>query len=297
MRIFALSDIHIDFEENRAWIDTLFTKDYHRDALILAGDICHDTILLKETLLQFKERFKYLFFVPGNHDLWIRDQRFPDSVRKFEDIKRFCQQQKIQIQPVLLGENTDPAPVWVVPLVSWYSLPEEGPDSLFLPKPGEDENNRLWSDNYFIRWPQTKGLFHPAQFFLRLNKNEKPVLSEFPVITFSHFLPRKEMMFGESLKPDAEKIKKFDRNPRFNFSRVAGSSLIEEEIRRLGSVLHVYGHQHINRDRVLSGVRYVAHCLGYPHERSRGMPGKIDRELKWIWDTQSGMVGGTQFPG
>jgi hypothetical protein len=61
-----------------------------------------------------------------------------------------------------------------------------------------------------------------------------------------------------------------DAYPRFNFSRVAGSSGIETQIRRLGSTAHVYGHQHRNRDRVVDGVRYVSHCLGYPSERRRG---------------------------
>jgi hypothetical protein len=91
------------------------------------------------------------------------------------------------------------------------------------------------------------------------------------------------MMFSQyPPKIDPEKIKKYDRAPGFNFSRVAGSGLIDKQLRQFGSTLHVYGHQHINRDREIDGVRYIAHCLGYPKERKRGMIAGIDSGLKEI---------------
>ena len=69
-----------------------------------------------------------------------------------------------------------------------------------------------------------------------------------------------------------------DPHPYFNFSRVAGDQRIENQIRRLKSGIHVYGHQHRNRDRTIAGVRYVSHCLGNKSERkfltSEGMKPK-----------------------
>jgi hypothetical protein len=61
-----------------------------------------------------------------------------------------------------------------------------------------------------------------------------------------------------------------DRAPEFNFTRVAGCRQLDEQLRMLGSVLHLYGHQHRNRDRMIDGVRYVSHCLGYPPEWREG---------------------------
>ena len=58
-----------------------------------------------------------------------------------------------------------------------------------------------------------------------------------PVVTFSHFLPRPELM-----------------PPRFNVGAMsfladaAGSHLIEAQLRALGSRLHVFGHTHVNWD-------------------------------------------------
>ena len=31
--------------------------------------------------------------------------------------------------------------------------------------------------------------------------------------------------------------------------------------------MHVFGHTHINHDKILNGVRYVQHPLKYPDER------------------------------
>ena len=78
-----------------------------------------------------------------------------------------------------------------------------------------------------------------------------------------------------------------DPNPRFNFSRVAGTSALDTQIRRLGSIIHVYGHQHRNRDRVIDGVHYVSHCLGYPVERSRGVVRGIDEGVREVWPGSS----------
>ena len=72
MRIFALSDIHADYEENLAWVHNLSSFDYTGDTLILAGDLSHDMHLFAGTLACLGKKFALVFFVPGNHDLWVR---------------------------------------------------------------------------------------------------------------------------------------------------------------------------------------------------------------------------------
>ena len=275
MRIFAISDIHVDFQENQKWIDAVSEFDYTDDILLLAGDVCHNLVRLKETLLQLRSIFNRLFFVPGNHDLWIRGEPFQNSLEKFDDIIGFCKKNDISIYPETIHH------VSIVPLFSWYTSPDDGEDSLYWPKPGEDESNRMWSDNLFVKWPNSKFPKSASQYFFKLNNKVLENNYSDIVITISHFIPRKEMMFSEYppiLNP--ERIKKYDRSPEFNFSRVAGSALIEKQIRQVGSSLHVYGHQHINRDREIDGVRYVAHCLGYPNERKRGVIKGIEQGLK-----------------
>ena len=70
------------------------------------------------------------------------------------------------------------------------------------------------------------------------------------VVTYSHFLPRPELYRGYA-----------------NLWNVMGSTTIDDDARRWSSSAHVFGHSHLNVDRVIHGVRYVQHALGYPHER------------------------------
>lgn len=275
MRIFAISDIHVDFQDNQKWINAVSELDYKDDILLLAGDVCHNLDRLQDTLLQLRVKFKRLFFIPGNHDLWIRGEPFLNSLEKFESIIEFCRINDISIYPEKIHHYS------VIPLFSWYSGPDDGDDSLYWPKPGEDESNRMWSDNLFVKWPIDKFPKSASQYFFKLNNEILTENYSGLVVTMSHFIPRKEMMFAE-YPPilNLERIKKYDRSPEFNFSRVAGSELIEKQIRQIGSQIHVYGHQHINRDREIHGVRYVAHCLGYPNERKRGVIKGIEQGLK-----------------
>ena len=39
MRVLAVSDIHVDYEENLAWVRSLSSGVYRRDVLLVAGDV------------------------------------------------------------------------------------------------------------------------------------------------------------------------------------------------------------------------------------------------------------------
>ena len=69
-------------------------------------------------------------------------------------------------------------------------------------------------------------------------------------IAFSHFLPRPELYRG---------------NPAL--MKVMGNVAIDADARAWNGSIHVFGHSHLNVDRVIDGVRYVQCALGYPHER------------------------------
>ncbi|WP_456441480.1 metallophosphoesterase family protein [Caldithrix abyssi] len=277
MRIWILSDIHVDFVDNQRWLEQISALEYRDDALILAGDVTHNFELFQKILKDLRRKFKHLFFAPGNHDLWIRGTAFNDSLEKFEALLKFCQDAQITMEPALL--NDAKRKIGIIPIFSWYHLKQET-GTLYLPKPGEEQLQRLWSDFHFVRWPNHH--FKPVEYFVELNGRPASFTEADLIITFSHFLPRQETMFSKNRKIDGQRMKKFDRLPQFNFSQVAGSTLIEKKLRQFRADIHVYGHQHINRDKVIDGVRYVSHCLGYPEERRRGTIVGIERGLKCI---------------
>ena len=278
-RIFALSDVHVDSALNLAWVDSLSESDFQRDVLILAGDVSDRVERLERTLSDLRRRFASVFFVPGNHELWIRRAGPPrGSLDKFEQVLAICDRLDVRTQPGRIGDRKG---VWIVPLFSWYLKPEEGPDSLYTPKSGEDETLSMWSDDHFFRWPETAR--PAAEFFLGVNERNISRTYEAPLISFSHFLPRRELIFGMPA-PRRWGGSPGDPHPGFNFSRVAGCRGLDVQIRRLGSTLHVYGHQHRNRFREIDGVTYVSHCLGYPRERENGHIRGLDGGPRLVWD-------------
>ena len=49
------------------------------DVLLLAGDISDDLGLIRRSLSTAAEAFGRVFYVPGNHELWVRGE--PHSVK------------------------------------------------------------------------------------------------------------------------------------------------------------------------------------------------------------------------
>jgi hypothetical protein len=124
--------------------------------------------------------------------------------------------------------------IWIVPLFSWY-------DSEFGSGP-TDKELEGWADFHFCKWPE--GVRRVSEYLTGLNL---PNIKSYDgaVISFSHFLPRIELL------PTREKLK-FK-----GLGKVAGCRLIERQLRELKSVTHVFGHSHIDRDCEIEGVRYA----------------------------------------
>ena len=238
MAIFAISDLHADNRANRELIQSISTTRYQTDHLIVAGDISNRLDVIRPTLQALKQRFRSVFFVPGNHEMWVSKDD-DDSIRKFEQILAVCADLGIFTSPALVDG------AWVVPLFSWY-------EASFYPA-GDPQATELkgWSDFHLCNWHTRPD---PLDYFTTLNT---PHIKSYdrPVISFSHFVPRLELI------PDPS-VLFFKSLPL-----VSGSSQIEAQIRQLGSRVHVFGHTHINRDVILDGVRYVQNALRYPRER------------------------------
>ncbi|MEM7205962.1 MAG: metallophosphoesterase [Planctomycetota bacterium] len=264
MRLFAISDLHTDYRGNRETLAALSAQEYGDDALIVAGDVSHDEQVLRDTLALLRERFAELFFVPGNHELWLRGGGFDDSLQKHDAVLGWCAELGVRTTPTLLPKAALGG-VWVYPLLSWYAKPEESEDSLYINKPGEDPSLWMWSDEALVRWPAAlQG--RAAAAMVRRNEAHAAPRDGRPVVSFSHFLPRSDLIRRTPDEIAAEGPGPKDRHPPFNFSRVAGTAALDRLVRTLGARVHVYGHQHRNRDREVMGVRYVSHCLGYPGE-------------------------------
>jgi hypothetical protein len=264
VKVYTMSDLHVDYHGNMQHLLNLKHPDYADSTLIVSGDCSDKLDKLSQLLCHFKTIFAEVFFVPGNHELWVRDDKHAHSIDKFESILRLCQNLGVHTQPVKIGSGEHS--VWIVPMFSWYTKPGEGDDNLFEHKDGNDITEEIWSDNRFCRWDPLAPDQSVVDYFLALNTQHVERQYDAPVISFSHFLPLKELSFVIGFLENGPKHF-IDPLPEFNFTRVAGTSRLAAQIKQAGSVMHIHGHQHRNRHRDIDGITHISHCLGYPKER------------------------------
>jgi predicted phosphodiesterase len=239
MRVFALSDIHIDYDKNARWVADLSMADFQDDVLILAGDVTDTLRLLDWCLATLVKRFRQVLFVPGNHELWvIRDDREKNSLQKFDDVCNVVQSTGASMQPFRAHG------VSIIPLLGWYDYS--------FGEPGEELKSR-WMDYTACRWPDSLTAAEVTAHFTALNDRHVSTAGD-TVITYSHFMPRVDLM--PSFIPAAHRY----------LYPVLGSTHLETQLRRLQSTLHVYGHSHVNRRVTIDGVDYVNNAFGYPSE-------------------------------
>ncbi|HRL21270.1 MAG TPA: metallophosphoesterase, partial [Alcaligenes sp.] len=188
---------------------------------------------------QLSSRFLKVFFVPGNHDLWvIRDRDGMDSMGKFDILTREAASCGVSMTAERIGH------ISIVPLLGWYDY------SFGQPDPALQD---IWMDNHACRWPGAWSVRAITDFFI--DKNQLDLVDKNTmVISFSHFLPRIDVM--PNFIPESRRI----------LYPVLGSSRLEDQIRQLGSDIHVYGHSHVNRDVCIDGVNYINNAFAYPHE-------------------------------
>ncbi|MCY6381221.1 metallophosphoesterase [Hoeflea prorocentri] len=239
MRIFATSDLHVDYRENGRWVSDLSTTDFTDDVLILAGDISDSLERIERTLTALAARFKRVLYVPGNHDLWVlRDKGISDSFEKFGFVRDVINNSGATSEP-FHGAKTS-----IIPLLGWYDFSFGEPS---------DELKRRWMDFRACRWPDDARNSDVTAHFIKMNE-PVPDRSRPFVITFSHFMPRIDLI--PSFAPPKSRM----------LLPILGTGLIDEQIRRAGASLHVYGHSHVNRRAVRDGVVYINNAFGYPSE-------------------------------
>jgi predicted phosphodiesterase len=239
VRVFAVSDIHVDYAENLAWILSLDHKEYANDILILAGDVTDKMPLLEQVFVSLTASFKAVLFVPGNHELWVQEDDFDCSLTKFEAISELCKSCGVHAD---VFELTD---ISFVPLYSWYDFSFGEPDRHL---------RRAWRDFRACSWPEHLADSQDVtEYFLKLNIPKLATRNK-TVISFSHFLPRIDVM------PAEIPVK------RRNVYPVLGSEALGVQVKQLNPAIHVYGHSHVNQAIDLDDIQYVNNAFAYPSE-------------------------------
>ncbi|XP_057446513.1 uncharacterized protein LOC130738532 isoform X2 [Lotus japonicus] len=272
LRVFVVSDLHTDYDENLNWVKCLSGEKHKSDVLLVAGDVAETCCMFVATMSLLKERFEHVFYVPGNHDLWLRreGQNYVDSLEKLNKLLDACKRIGVETNPMVVGE------LGIIPLFSWYheSFDKEKDITGFHIPPLE----MACKDFHACKWPNglSNGDSSLAVHFDGMNDKQMKVIKEIQntcdhIITFSHFVPRQELC------PE-KRMLFYPKLPK-----IIGSDPLEDRIRSIhgaegrksASSCHVFGHTHFCWDAVVDGIRYVQAPLAYPRERKRRMNGGV----------------------
>jgi 3',5'-cyclic AMP phosphodiesterase CpdA len=254
MKLWATSDLHVGFEENRRAVDELAGAP--DDWLIVAGDTGESAAHLDFVLKTLTPRFAQIIWTAGNHDLWTPRSWPPDKrgQAQYERLVRLCRR-----YGALTPE--DPYAVWpgagprtaIVPTFLLY-------DYTFKPDEVRVEHAVSWAAETDVRcadedllapdpFPSRTDWCHHrvAQTGMRL----AAVPEDTQMVLVNHFPLRRD----HAVLP---------RIPRFSIW--CGTRLTEDWHRRFRIRSVVYGHLHLRSTRELDGVTFEEVSLGYPQQ-------------------------------
>jgi 3',5'-cyclic AMP phosphodiesterase CpdA len=259
--LFATSDLHISYEENRDIVRALRPPS-PRDWLIVAGDIGELVADIEWALGLLTERFATVVWAPGNHELWTHpsDPVQLRGVARYEHLVELCRG---------LGVLTpeDPYPVWqgaagpvrIAPLFLGYDYTflAEGVTSKKEALARAHESGVVCSDEYLLHpdpypsreaWCRARVVATEA----RLAACD-PVV---PTVLVNHY-PLVRQPTDVLYYPD--------------FAQWCGTTATADWHTRFRTEAVVYGHLHIPRITHYDGVRFEEVSVGYPREwRRRG---------------------------
>eukprot|EP00434_Breviolum_minutum_P038315 symbB.v1.2.033982.t1/scaffold4295.1/size41780/1 len=184
--VWMISDLHYDHKANAEWCQALDDAIFQEDVLIVAGNVAETFRNVLRALEVLKEKFRRVFYVPGNKDLAlnaseVRTSRFPDSVAKLLALLKACEDIGVDVFPASIGQD-----VYVVPLFSWYTAD-------FDKRSRPDPN--LGFDAQCV-WPLDQQQLW--KWMLKLNEAHLRLPYRGTVLTFSHFLPLTNLPFDAS---------------------------------------------------------------------------------------------------
>ncbi|MBQ0825737.1 metallophosphoesterase family protein [Streptomyces tagetis] len=262
-RLWAISDLHVGHEENRALVEGMRPSS-DEDWLLVAGDVAETVPDIRWALATLAGRFRRVVWTPGNHELWThpRDTTGLRGEARYRHLVEVCRS---------LGVTTpeDPYPVWegeggpavVAPLFLLY-------DYSFLPEGTSTKDEGLayaqgtgviCTDEYLLHpdpYPSRDAWCRARVAETERRLAELPI--DLPTVLVGHY--------------------PLDRHPtevlRYpEFAMWCGTTLTADWHRRFRVDTMVYGHLHIPRTTWHEGVRFEEVSVGYPREwRERNRP-------------------------
>lgn len=259
MRLWALSDLHVNHKRNREALEHM--PVFGDDWLILGGDIAERTVLTEWTLDLMLARFARVFWVPGNHELWTLDGDTDMGVERYERLVETCRlrgvhtpedefvlwnhdgcQRIIALCFVLYDYSFRPPEIPVERAVEWAV-----------------KSGVLCADEQYITPAPYKSKVYWCRDRVEYTEQRlADAVAQYPqakIVLVNHF-------------PLLEAHAQLWRIPRFSIW--CGTKLTADWHTRFPVETAVYGHLHIRDTKYVNGVRFEEVSLGYPKHWNQG---------------------------
>ncbi|MFI6644761.1 metallophosphoesterase family protein [Streptomyces sp. NPDC050504] len=258
-KLWAISDLHVAFAENRAIVEGL-RPESDADWLLVAGDVAERVEDVEWALGVLGRRFAKVVWAPGNHELWTpRDDTLGlRGVARYQHLVKLCRAAGV-VSP------EDPYPVWdgeggpaiVAPLFLLYDYTfrtggardkQEALDRAYETGVVCSDEFMLHPDPYASRdeWCRAR----VAETEARLEACGR----ELPMVLVNHY-------------PLVREPTRILRYPEF--ALWCGTEATADWHTRFPVRVMVYGHLHIPRTSRHDGVRFEEVSVGYPREWKR----------------------------
>jgi 3',5'-cyclic AMP phosphodiesterase CpdA len=254
MKLWAISDLHVGYEENRRAVNEL--PSFPEDWLIVAGDTGETPAHLDFVLRALQPKFAQLIWTPGNHDLWTprnlpAEQR---GVAHYERLVRLCRSYGV-----------------LTPEDQYAKWPGDGPTRAIVP-------TFVLFDYSFrppsvsradaVRWAGETGV----------RSVDEDLLASDPYATRDEWCAARVVLTEERLAGIPAEVKLIVANhfplradlavlPRIpRFAIWCGTTKTTDWHRRFNIETAVYGHLHLRSTNRIDGVRFDEVSLGYPKQ-------------------------------
>lgn len=253
MNLWAVSDLHVHYPENRAALERL--PDFGDDWLAIAGDVGETEGQLAETFEVLARKFGKLFWTPGNHELWTRPRRTGlRGAAKYDRMIAIARSYGVRTPEDPYDDWPGPGRYRIAPLFVLYDFSFR-PDGVAY---GEA-----------VRWAEAGGAHCLDEVLLDATPHDSVAAwcrervrhtearledasrDGCPLVLVNHYPLRLEDV-------------RLPRLPRFSIW--CGTRATADWHRRFGACAVVTGHVHTRATSRDGGCRFEAVSLGYPRD-------------------------------
>jgi 3',5'-cyclic AMP phosphodiesterase CpdA len=255
-KLFAISDLHVAYPENRRLVETL-RPGSDRDWLLVAGDVGERVADIEWALRTLRDRFATVVWAPGNHELWTpaADPVTLRGEQRYRHLVEICRR---------IGVVTpeDPYPIWagtggpvaVAPLFLLYDYTFRlaGTDTKAAALARAHEVGTVCTDEFLLHPDPYPSREAWCAARLELTASRLAALDpDLPTVLVNHF-PLIREPTRVLWRPE--------------FALWCGTERTADWHVRFRAAAVVYGHLHIPRTIWADGVPFVEVSVGYPRE-------------------------------